>query len=171
MVQDQAADSITGAHYVADFANNANKEMRISPLRDGSVALTAPPTGFNTHFWLTRRGTYEAGSVDGVYVQMDMRIDAPDLKLVANVGADWWRNSTAPYASGFANNPGAGMSNWIKLSTRWSTLRFYSGSNSQFLAHLPPQLAGSTPQTAPTMVRRRANDPAPCLSGPQGPRS
>jgi len=169
LVQDQATDSIAGAHFVADFAKETTKEMKVRSLGDGSVVLGIPTTGFNAHFWLTKRGTYDAGSIDGVYVQMDMRTDDANVKLVANIGADWWRNATAAYVRGFANNPGAGMSNWIELSTQWSTLRFYSGSSSQFQA-FPPPLAASTLETTPTITRRRANTPAPCLFRPQDPR-
>ena len=166
LVQDQATDDIAGAHFVADFARDASIEMRVNALPDSSVAFGIPTIGFNAHFWLIKRGTYAAGSVDGVYVQMDMRKDDPNVKLVANVGADWWRNSTAEFVRGFANNPGAGMSNWIELSTQWSTLRFYSGTSSQLRADPPPQLANSTPETNPTIIRRRANTSAPCLSTP-----
>lgn len=162
-VQDQATDSIAGAHYVADFGAGETTEITVRALPDGGAALPVPTIGFNTHFWLTQRGTYEAGSIDSVYVQMDMKTDTPDLKLVANVGADWWRNSTAAYASGFANNPGAGMSNWIELSMEWSTLRFYSGSASQLRAFPPPELADPMPEKTSAIVRRRANSPAPCL--------
>lgn len=165
LVQDQATDDVAGAHFVADFARAAGIEMRMKALPDSSVALGIPTTGFNTHFWLTKRGTYAAGSVDAVYVQMDIRKDDPKVMLVANVGADWWRNSTAEFVSGFANNPGAGMSNWIEISTQWSTLRFYSGSSSQLRANPPPLLVDSAPETSPT-IRRHANTSAPCLSGP-----
>jgi len=162
-VQDQATDTIAGAHYVADFGAGETREIAVKALRGGGAVLPAPTIGFNTHFWLTQRGTYEAGSIDGVYVQMDMKTDAPNLKLVANVGADWWRNSTAAYVSGFANNPGAGMSNWIELSTEWSTLRFYSGSASQLQAFPPPELAIPAREETSAIVRRRASSPAPCL--------
>lgn len=162
-VQDQATDTIAGAHYVADFGAGEAREIAVTALPGGGVILPAPTIGFNTHFWLTQRGTYEAGSIDGVYVQMDMKTDASNLKLVANVGADWWRNSTAVYVSGFANNPGAGMSNWIELSTEWSTLRFYSGSASQLQAFPPPELAIPAREETSAIVRRRASSPAPCL--------
>ena len=124
--------------------------MNVTPLSGGGVALDAPPAGYNDHFWPTSRGVYPAGAVDGVYVQMDMKVSDPNLHLVANVGADWWRNATAPYVDGFSNNPGAGMSNWVELSTQWTTLGFYSGSSSQFQADLPPPLQGST--TTPPVV-------------------
>lgn len=168
LVQDQATDNIAGGHYAADFGAEETREIAVRALPGGGVAVPAPAIGFNTHFWLTKRGTYEAGSIDSVYVQMDMKTDAPDAKLVANIGADWWRNPTAAYVSGFANNPGVGMSNWIELSTEWSTLRFYSGSASEFQASPPPQLAGPMPEAAPAVVRHRASDPAPCSMPTKG---
>ena len=166
LVQNQATDEITGAHFVANFAKNASVDMRMNALPDRSMAFGIPATGYNAHFWMTKRGTYPAGSVDGVYVQMDVKTDDPNAKLVANVGADWWRDSDAGYVNGFANNPGAGMSNWVELSTRWSTLRFYSWSASQLRANPPPTLADSTPETTPTVTRRRTNASAPCRFRP-----
>lgn len=163
LVQDQASDDIAGGQYAADFGAGETKTIAVKALANGRVAVPVPATGFNTHFWLTKRGAYEAGSIDGVYVQMDMKADAPDAKFVANVGADWWRSPTAAYVNGFANNPGAGMSNWIELSTKWSTLRFYSGSAADFQASVPPQLAGPVAEKAPAIVRQRPNAPAPCL--------
>jgi hypothetical protein len=163
-VQDQTTDEITGAHFVADFSAKPSIQMRLDVQPDGSVAIGFPPPGYNDHFWIIKRGTYAAGSVDGVYVQMDMRTDDPNVKLVANVGADWWRDETAEFVRGFANNPGAGMSNWIELSTRWSTLRFYSWSTSKLLTNPPPPLAEAKP--APVVGQRSAAGVPPRLSGP-----
>lgn len=165
-VQDQASDDIAGGHYAADFGEKETKTIAVRALPNGRVAVPVPAIGFNTHFWLTKRGVYQAGSVDGVYVQMDMKTNASGAKFVANVGADWWRDASAAYVNGFANNPGAGMSNWIELSTGWSTLRFYSGSTSEFQASLPPQLTDDIPDTTPAIVRHRAKDPAPCFPRP-----
>ena len=166
LVQDQATDQIAGAHYVADFGSGPTEGLKIEKLQNGSVALSAPSIGFNTHFWLTTRGTYQAGSIDRVYVQMDMKADTRDVKLVANVGADWWRDAVAAYEPGFANNPGVGMSNWVKLSTEWSTLRFYSGNAPELQASAPaPRMSPVTEATA-AIVRRRASGPAPCVSRP-----
>ncbi len=166
LVQDQATDNIAGGHFVSDFSGNAAIDMKVNTLSDGSTALDAPPTGYNDHFWPSSRGTFAAGTVDAVYVQMDMRVNDPNLQLIANIGADWWRNDSAGYVDGFNNNPGAGMSNWVELSTQWSTLRFYSWSTSQLRAAPPPPLADSTLETKPTITRRRANTSSPCLSRP-----
>jgi hypothetical protein len=161
LVQNQTTDRIVGAHFAADFGKKAGIQMKVSSLSDGSVAIGIPPAGYNDHFWVTKRGTYAAGSVDGVYVQMDVKTNDPDLKLVANVGADWWRDATAAYVQGFENNPGAGMSNWVELSTKWSRLHFYSWSNSKFRAAPPPPLAESSLEKKPAAFRSRASTSTP----------
>lgn len=154
LVQNQATNRLAGAHFVADFSGNSAITMSINTQSNGSASLGAPPAGYNDHFWQSSRGVYPAGAVDAVYVQMDMRVTDPNLHLVANIGADWWRTPSAPYVDGFSNNPGAGMSNWVELSTQWSTLGFYSTSTAQFQADLPPPLVGSTPdpETRPTIT-------------------
>lgn len=160
VVQNQTDDPIAGGHFVADFAGNAAREMKVKVASDGSAIVGLPPGGYNNHFWMSERGTYPAGNVDGVYVQMDVKVSDPNIKLVANVGADWWRNATADYVKGFANNPGAGMSNWVELSTAWSTLRFYSLSTSSLRANPPPPL-----KLTERGVARRPNTSSPCLTG------
>jgi hypothetical protein len=150
LVQDQSNTQLTGAHFVPDFAGNAARPMKVTPLAGGSTTFDVPPSGYNDHFWYKARGTYTAGAVDAVYVQMDMRVTDPDLNLVAMVGADWWRDANAPYLHDHSNNPGAGGSNWVKLSPQWSKVGFYSSSTVQFQADLPPPLLESA--QAPPLV-------------------
>lgn len=154
LVQDQATNPIAGGHFVADFSGNSAIAMTVGALAGGVTALGTPPTGYNDHFWPSSRGVFAPGSVDAVYVQMDMRVTDPNLHLIANVGADWWRSPSAGYVSTFNNNPGAGMSNWVELSTQWSTLGFYSSTTAQFQADLPPGLssATTTPEPVPTIT-------------------
>jgi hypothetical protein len=164
LVQDQATDEITGAHFVADFSPKAVKPMRLNAQPDRSVIIGAPPAGYNDHFWLAKRGTYAAGSVDGVYVQMDMRTNDPNMKFVANVGADWWLDASTRVVGNLPTISGAGQSNWVELSTRWSTLRFYYWNDAQLQADPPPPLTDSLLETTPTIKRRRANTLSPCRS-------
>jgi len=158
LVQDQATSGLGGAHFLADLSGNRAITMPMQTLSNGTVAMNAPPTGYNDHFWQTSRGVYAAGSVDGVYVQMDMRVTDPNLNLIAQVGADWWSSASAGFVAGFSNNPLAGNSNWVELSTQWSSIGFYSGSTAQFQRDLPPTLVGSgpttpdTPDTKPTIA-------------------
>jgi hypothetical protein len=162
VVQDQARSPLAGAHFVADFSNNAAIPMEIR--RNAGVVTTigAPPSGYNSHFWIFSRGAYQAASVDGVYVQIDMRAVDGNLKVIANVGADWWRDASAPFEDGFVNNPGAGMSNWRVLSTNWSTLRFYSTSDDELLAAPPPPLQHLKSTKLQATIRRRIVAQTPC---------
>lgn len=163
LIQDQTKLQIVGAHFIADFKGNASIPMRSNIQSDGSVAIGTPPAGYNDHFWFTNRGTFPAGSVDGVYVQMNMRTNDAKANFVANVGADWWRSKSAGYVHDFSNNPGAGMSNWVELSTEWSTLHFYSLSTSQLQANPPPPLVETSMQVRTAFMRRLSSSAPHCL--------
>jgi hypothetical protein len=144
-VQSQAKDVIDGAHFVADYSGNRNIPWTPRPSADGSIVFDAPRIGYNDHFWPKTRGTFGAEPVDGVFVSARVKTDAAGAPLVAALGADWWRSVTAAYENGFANNPGIGQSNFVKLATRWQTLYFYSLSTEQFeadFAHLPLKYCG-----------------------------
>jgi hypothetical protein len=165
LTQDQSVNPISGAYFVPDFSSMDTLPLQLEQKPDGSTAIGALPPGRNAHFWIVARGSYPAGHADGVYVQMDLRVSDPKMNLVANAGADWWRDPTADFVQGFANNPTAGTSNWIKLSSGWSTLRFYSSSTPELMAAPPPPLLALRPhELAPTVIRRRASTSAPCLS-------
>jgi hypothetical protein len=144
---------MTGGHFVPDFAGNVAIPMKVIPLSGAHTAFGAPPSGYNNHFWYGSRGTYAAETVDAVYVQMDMRVSDPDLRLVAMVGADWWRDATAPYLDDHSNNPGIGGTNWVRISTEWKTIGYYSMSTERFQSNLPPALAsGSSPVSSATVA-------------------
>jgi hypothetical protein len=151
LVENQSTTQLTGGHFATDFAGNTATTMTETPLAGGGVSFDAPSAGYNDHFWHTSRGTYSAGTVDAVYVQMDMRVTDPNAHLVAMVGADWWRDSSAPFLPDHSNNPGIGGSNWVELSTQWQTVGYYSMSTAQFEADLPPPLVGSSAQSAPAV--------------------
>jgi hypothetical protein len=161
LVQNQSEDEIAGAHFDTNASRNTGVEMKIEPQPDGAIIISSPPPGHNDAFWIVKRGTYEAGAVDAVYVQMDMKTTDPKLKLVANVGADWWRGPDTAYEQGASR--GAGNSNWMELSTDWSTLLFYSESTAHLTADPPPPLAESSLATKPIRMRRAANAASPCL--------
>jgi hypothetical protein len=164
LIQDQNEDEIAGGHFDANGSRNTGVEMKLEPQPGGVTIISSPPPGRNDAFWIVKRGTYEAGAVDGVYVQMEMKTTDPKMKLVANVGADWWRGPDSAYVQGVLNNQGAGNSNWMELSTEWSTLLFYSGTTAHLTADPPPPLAESGLATKPIRMRRAANTPSPCLS-------
>lgn len=152
LVQDQSRVQLTGGHFVPDFVGNVAIPMKATPLAGATISFDAPPVGYNNHFWYRERGIYPAGTVDAVYVQMDMRVTDPNLHLVAMVGADWWRHARAPYLDDHSNNPGIGGSNWIALSTQWKRIGFYSMSAEEFRAGPAPPLRGSESEMPPPAV-------------------
>ena len=119
---------------------------------DGSMTMDAPKSGYNDHFWPGARGTYGAGTIDGVFVEAQMKTNDPNANLVANLGADWWRSATAPYVDGFANNPSPGMSDWVKLTTEYQSLYFTSMSAAQLQADPPPGLSSAVVDPTPPVV-------------------
>ena len=145
LVENQSATQLTGGHFATDFAGNTATTMTETPLAGGGVSFDAPTAAYNDHFWHTSRGTYAAGTVDAVYVQMDMRVTDPNEHVVAMVGADWWRDASAPFVADHSTNPGVGGSNWVELSTQWQTVGYDSMSTAQFAANLPPPLSAQAP--------------------------
>jgi len=161
LVQSEATNSIGGAHYLADFSGNSSVPWNETVLPDGSVSVDAPQSGYNDHFWPGARGSYAPGTVDGVFVEAQMKTNDPNANLIANLGADWWASTTAPfvYQNGvFVNNPGAGASDWVKLTTSYQNLYFTSLSAAQLQADPPPGLTpdpttttgGTTPASGTT---------------------
>src|SRR5262249_47237451 len=62
-----------------------------------------------------------------------------------------------------SNNPGIGSSNWVKLSTQWKTVGYYSMSTADFQANLPPPLLGSA-QTPPVVPPDTLAPAAPSIT-------
>lgn len=143
LVQDQATNSIGGYHYVADFSNNSFSAMGLDVQSDGSVRMDSPPSGHNDHFWIEPRGSYDPGTVDGVFSMAQLRTDSASANLIANFGGDWWRNTSAPYLyqnGVFVNNPGIGMGSWVRLTTTYQYFFFTTMTKSQLQAEPPPPL-------------------------------
>ena len=150
-VQNQASDPLTGSNYVANFANDSHKPFTVNTTSGGVTTLNAPPAGYNDHFFPQQRGTYAAGTVDGVFVEAQMKTNDPNANLVAQLGADWWRSSSAPYVAGFGNNPVVGGNDFVKLTTSYQSVYYTSLSAAQLSADPPPGLsATSATTTTPT---------------------
>lgn len=145
LVQDQASTRMAGAHLRADFSRQSDIELSIDQKSEGMIGISSPPPDYNAVFWPSDRGAFELNDIDGVYVRMDMRVADSSMSYVANVGADWWRDLLAPSADGFLNNSGAGMSNWIELSTEWKTLHFTSWNAGRTQSEPPPPLRLNAP--------------------------
>jgi len=72
------------------------------------------------HFWsASPRPTIPQGKLEGCTVKALAKISEGAL---LQMGMDYWRNSTVPYAPG--NNHEAGASNWYFPSDRWQEAAF-----------------------------------------------
>jgi hypothetical protein len=165
-VQNQSTDSIAGGHFFADFSGNSAVAWNETTLSDGSVSVDAPQNGYNDHFWPGARGTYAPGTVDGVFVEASMKTNDPNANLVAELGADWWRDPNAPFVDDFSNNPGAGSSDWVKLTTEWKNLYFTTLSPQQLQADPPPGLQTVSPLATTPTVTQAAASPATAADTP-----
>ena len=56
LVQDQATDGITGAHFASDFSAKPGRQMKLDAQPDRSVAIGAPPIGYNDSSGQPREG-------------------------------------------------------------------------------------------------------------------
>ena len=143
LVENQSTLGLTGGHFLADFSGNTIRDAGDRSRPVGAHRSMSRPAGDSDHLWYGSRGTYTAGTVDAVDVQMDMRTTDPTAHLIAMVGADWWRDASAAFVPDHSTNPAVGVTNWIDAPTQWQTLGYYSMSTTQFEANLPPPLLGS----------------------------
>jgi hypothetical protein len=80
------------------------------------------------HFWsASPRPALPPGKLEGCTVKALVRISAGAL---LQMGMDYWRNPTVPYAPG--NNHEAGASNWYFPSDRWQEAEFSDIGGVQF---------------------------------------
>jgi Ca-dependent carbohydrate-binding module xylan-binding len=149
LVQDQDKLNVAGGHFVTDFTNNAGSAMNVTKSADGSVSFKAPTSTYNDHFWFGARGTFSANTVDAVYTQYDMKVNDPNIKLVASVGADWWLNANAPYMQDHSTNPGVGSGNWIDLTTEYRTVGYFSLPTEEFKVSHPAVFGNASPTPSP----------------------
>jgi hypothetical protein len=118
----------------ANFAGNAATKVEITQLlAQGGARMSLPLLGDCLHWWPAPRGVFNASAINWCYHQQDIRVTDARDQFCVQVGADWWRSATAAYP----DNPGAGGSNWVKLTTSWTTVGFFSCTATQFRSDLP----------------------------------
>jgi hypothetical protein len=103
---------------------------------DGSWSWASAPAGSINHGWPNDRGSFTAGTVDGVYWSFEMKVDKAGANLIAANGADWW---TA--ASGASTNTGYSQSIWKRLNTSYQLFTGTSLPLATLQQDPPPPLA------------------------------
>ncbi|MFI5240708.1 MAG: dockerin type I domain-containing protein [Candidatus Saccharimonadia bacterium] len=152
----QSTVTIQGAHYVEDFVGNVSIAADARTEADGGISTTMV-SGYNFHFYPPSRATVpnpsDVGAVFTTY-QARLILDNPagannlaQAKYLANVGADWWVNTTIGFGTG-NNNPGVGQGRFTYLTSNWQAENFYTGG---------PTASGLAGAWAPTQLQ--ANPP------------
>lgn len=144
-VEVQAADAkINGGLWGA--AMTGGQGLTATRPSTGIQSVPCPQPGLPImHWWPEARGTYGSGTVDASYTQAEIRVTDAAQKLVGHIGVDYWRDGAAPYVDPVGtNNPAAGISSFIRLTTTFRTVGFYTCSDAVFKESLPPPLAGAT---------------------------
>jgi hypothetical protein len=149
--QNESSNPLVLDGFTANYQGSPNLPSSLSATSVATNEASGPASGldassnaFNWNFWPQNRASYTAGTIDGVFVSVEIMYSGSSAPhLIANLGSDWWLNTSAPFAvvNGVdVNNPGVGESNWVVVTNQWQTLYFYSLSNAQLQANPPPPL-------------------------------
>lgn len=141
-VQDQTdpSNAIVCGDYPDDLVGEAF-DLPVTDEGGGVASIPLPPLGRTYHWWPGARGTFSKNRIDAMYVEGDFRLTA-DEDAVMIVAGDWWLNATAPFNPDFSANPAAGSGNWVKLTTTFRTIGFYSTNDSAEFVANPPSGSG-----------------------------
>ena len=95
MSQQGTGNQMGCGYWAADYATDASTPVPAVQNADGSATCAIPPPGDAINFFPPNRGTFTAGSVDGVYATAQVKINNGSIHYLANIGADWWLDSGA----------------------------------------------------------------------------
>lgn len=110
------------------FGTNEHEPMPMSYEANAVVLRVGQRADRVWHFWsASPRAALPPGRVEGCTAKALVRISAGAL---LQMGMDYWRNPTVPYAEG--NNHEAGASNWYFPSDRWQEAVFTDVGGVQF---------------------------------------
>lgn len=137
----QPLSAIDGAAYREDFADDASIPADIRTVGDATPALRVTEvlltTGYNYHCWPgggTPRFAFPRADLDGWYIATEARLvrdraDLPDdrasARILLGVGADYWRNLTAQWASDWSNNADIAIGRLRLVGNAWGWHHMY----------------------------------------------
>ena len=126
----QATPGVQGEHYLENFQGNQSTPADTRTEPDGGTSVSMVP-GHNFHFWpTTGRAGVTSGDIGAVITTYDARLigaAAGSADYVGDVGGDWWRSTSASYSGPNVNNRQIGVGRFLRLSTAWLTIGFYTG--------------------------------------------
>lgn len=122
----QSSSSLDGAQFNPDYRNNANTPADIRSDADGDTSVSTNPFAA-FHFWPSSgRVTFEPGTVRGVVVAVEAKINTKhgqtvadvNHRLILSVGADYWVAPDSRWDN-YTTNIGVAMGRFSYLGTEW----------------------------------------------------
>jgi PA14 domain len=144
----QHADSVNGAAYVEDFANDENKpaDAKDESMNGGGTSVTAG-NGYNYHFWTSRVTIDNPDDIAGIYTRFQSRLvlddpngvdDRASARYLASDGADYWRSLYAGWASDWSNNGAVGSGRFKFVTSDWQNFSMETLTPEQLSKNPPP---------------------------------
>ena len=144
----QHADTVSGAAYVEDFANDASKpaDVKNESVNGGGISVTAG-NGYNYHFWTNRVVITDPSDIAGIYTKFESRLvlndpngidDRASAQYIASDGADYWRNINAGWAADWSNNGSVGHGRFKPVTKDWQIFSMETLTPEQLGKNPPP---------------------------------
>jgi hypothetical protein len=144
----QHADTVSGAAYVEDFANDASKpaDVKNESGNGGGISVTAG-NGYNYHFWADRKVIADPSDIAGIYTKFESRLvlndpngldDRASSQYLASDGADYWRSITAGWAADWSNNGSVGHGRFKFVTNDWQIFSMETLTPEQLSQNPPP---------------------------------
>ncbi len=144
----QHADTVSGAAYVEDFANDASKpaDVKNESVNGGGISVTAG-NGYNYHFWTNRVVITDPSDIAGIYTKFESRLvlndpngvdDRASAQYIASDGADYWRNINVGWAADWSNNGSVGHGRFKPVTKDWQIFSMETLTPEELRKNPPP---------------------------------
>jgi hypothetical protein len=126
--QVQYSESVQGAAFVEDFANNASKASDARTEPTGGISVTAGG-GYNFHFWpYGARASIDPNDLKALYATVQARLIVDDpgkpddrniAKYILQLGGDYWKDQNVGWSADWSNNHGIGAGRFKWVTSTW----------------------------------------------------
>jgi len=129
--------------YYNDFRGNASFDDPSQKVVDGMFQFTSAPEGQVNHLGNGNTPVrFDPNLYDGVFERLDAKADRNNSNLVIDLAGDYYRPTGKIWGEEGQNdsnlrNPGAGTSNWTRLTDQVQTL-YYKTMDADVLRNEPP---------------------------------
>lgn len=125
----QASESVEGAAFRQDFANNNSQPASMRREPDGGLSVTVSP-GHNFHFWRAGgRSPIDPNDIAGVFTTVQARLikndpkradDRHKARYLLSMGGDYWLDETAPWDH-FKTNADIAFGRFKRVTPHWQS--------------------------------------------------